>query len=196
MLAAITVLSQGTQAAASTLVSPRDTGTAFLAVTACCLSGIAYGAGGVMIRRCVRRDASNSGTIAVLSTTGIVTLGAVSLFRIGPRELLATTADVWWQMLGAGIATAVAFFAITGAYRHLSAVRVTLLNASQAAIAALSGVVLFGEPNTVWLQAGTILTILGLILAARPDAPIASRVAGPSTLGLPADHPLSEAVRP
>ena len=123
-----------------------------------------------MIRRCVRGDLSHSATIVVLSTTVVLTLGGTSLLRIGPHRLLATPPNVWLQMLGAGLATAAAFFAISGAYQLLSVVKVNLLNASQIAMSALAGVVLFGEPNTYWLQAGTVLTIVGLILSARRDA--------------------------
>ncbi len=187
MIAAIAVLTQGTLAAtasmasesvasesvASESVASESSGmwSATLAVAAACLSGIAYGAGGVMIRRCVRGDLSHSATIVVLSTTGVLTLGGTSLLRIGPQQLLATPPDVWLRMLAAGVATALAFFAISGAYQRLTAVKVSLLNASQIAMSAMAGVVLFSEPNTFWLQAGTVLTIVGLILSARRDAP-------------------------
>ncbi|MGD9854649.1 MAG: DMT family transporter [Planctomycetaceae bacterium] len=170
MIAAMTVLTRGTRAATQSLVSESDLASAGLAVAAACLSGIAYGAGGVMIRRCVRGEISHSATIVVLSTTGMLTLGGTSLLRIGPQVLLSTPPDVWLKMLGAGMATAVAFFAISGAYQHLSTVKVNLLNASQIAMSALAGVLLFNEPNTPWLRAGTALTIVGLILSARRDA--------------------------
>ncbi|MBX3439352.1 MAG: DMT family transporter, partial [Planctomycetaceae bacterium] len=171
MIAAITVLTQGTQAAAGTIVGAPDRASTSLAVAAACLSGIAYGAGGVVIRRYVRVDLSHSATIMVLSTTGVVSLGGASLLQIGPDQLMATPPDTWSMMLFAGAATAVAFFAISLAYQHQSAVKVNLLNGSQTAMSALAGVVLFGEPNTTWLQAGTVLTIVGLILSARPESP-------------------------
>lgn len=171
MTAAIVVLTQGTEAAAGAMMPEANFSSTALAVAAACLAGVAYGSGGVMIRRCVRGELSHSATIMVLSTTGIVTLGGASLLRMGPHQLWATTPVQWLQMLGAGIATAVAFFALSAAYQRVSAVKANLLNASQAAMAALTGVVLFGEPNTGWLHAGTALTILGLVLSARSDAP-------------------------
>lgn len=170
MIAAMIVLTQGTRAATESLASRSDLAATGLAVAAAGLSGIAYGAGGVMMRRCVRGDISHSATIVVLSTTGLLTLGGSSLLRLGVDRLLATPPHAWIRMLSAGVATAVAFFAISGAYQHLSTVRVNLLNASQIAMSALAGVILFGEPNTVWLQAGTALTIVGLVLSARGDA--------------------------
>jgi drug/metabolite transporter (DMT)-like permease len=175
MMAAITVLSQGTPQAT---VADGGAASTALAVAAACLAGAAYGSGGVMIRRCVRAHLSVSATIVVLSSTGVVTLGATSLLRIGPRQLLATPPDAWLRMLAAGVATAVAFFAITGAYQHLTAVKVSLLNASQIALAALAGVMLFDEPNTFWLLAGTALTILGLVLSARRDPSSGRRARG------------------
>ncbi len=172
MIAAIAVLTQGTLAATtSTKSTSSDAWVTVFAVVAACLSGVAYGMGGVMMRRCVRGEVSHSAVIVVLSTTGVLTLVGTSLLRIGPRQLLATPPDVWLQMLAAGVATALAFFAISGAYQRLTAVKVSLLNASQIAMSGLAGVLLFGEPNTFWLQSGTVLTIVGLILSARRDAP-------------------------
>jgi drug/metabolite transporter (DMT)-like permease len=169
MMAAITVLSQGTPRETSATISDGSASSTTLAVAAACVSGAAYGSGGVMIRRCVRAQLSVSATIAVLSSTGVLTLGATSLLRIGPSQLLATPPDAWLRMFASGIATAVAFFAITGAYQHLTAVKVSLLNATQIALAALAGVLLFNEPQTFWLHAGTALTIIGLVLSARRD---------------------------
>ncbi len=171
MLGAVTVLSQGTQRATAAMVEHADLMTIVLGAGAACLAGMAYGSGGVMIRRCVAGDMSQSAVIVVLSSTGLISLGTTCLLRIGPEQMLSTPVDQWLRMWGAGCATTVAFFAITGAYRFLTVVKVNLLNASQAAIAAIAGVLLFGEPNTIWLQAGTILTIIGLILSARRDAP-------------------------
>jgi drug/metabolite transporter (DMT)-like permease len=170
MIAAMTVLTQGSRAATQSLVADTELAATGLAVGAACLSGIAYGAGGVMMRRCARGEISHSATIAILSTTGLITLGGTSLLRIGSAGLLATPPDVWLTMLGAGAATSAAFFAISGAYQHLSTVKVNLLNGSQIAMSALAGVMLFGEPNTPALQMGTALTIVGLILSARRDA--------------------------
>ncbi|MCA9111567.1 MAG: DMT family transporter [Planctomycetaceae bacterium] len=171
MMAAVTVLSQGTGRATAALVHNANLQTIALGAGAACLAGVAYGTGGVMIRRCVTGEMSQSATIAVLSTTGLVSLGTTSLVRIGPEALMQTPIDQWLRMFGAGIATAIAFFAITGSYRFLTVVKVNLLNASQATLSAVAGVVLFGEPNTIWLQTGTVLTIIGLILSAFRDTP-------------------------
>ncbi|MCA9076851.1 MAG: DMT family transporter [Planctomycetaceae bacterium] len=181
MMGAVTVLSQGTERATAAMVQQSDIMTIVLGVGTACLAGVAYGSGGVMIRRCVTGDISQSAVIAVLSSTGFISLGSASLWRIGLDKLLETPVDQWLRMLGAGVATAVAFFAITGAYRFLTTIKVNLLNASQAAMAAVAGVLLFDEPNTIWLQLGTILTIVGLILSAQRDKPEQSRQKAPET---------------
>lgn len=171
MMGAVTVLSQGSERATAAMVEHADLTTMLFGAGAACLAGIAYGSGGVMIRKCVTGDVSQSAVIVVLSSTGFVSLGTTCVLRIGPEQLLSTPIDQCLRMWGAGIATTIAFFAITGAYRFLTAVKVNLLNASQAAIAAIAGVLLFGEPNTIWLQSGTVLTIIGLILSARRENP-------------------------
>ena len=169
MMFAVALLSQGASTASQALVVNSDWRSTFLAVVTGVLSGIGYGSCGVMIRRCVTSNLSYSATIVMISSVGLFGLGPCAVMRLGWSNVSAISSDVWLRMLGAGLANAVAFFSINAAYKRLSVVRVNLLNASQAAMAAIAGVLLFNEPNTFWLRAGTAMTILGLILSARGD---------------------------
>jgi len=169
MMLAVALLSQGAGTASQALVVDADWQSTVLAVVTGVLSGIGYGSCGVMIRRCMTRDLSYSATIVLISSVGLFGLGPYALMRLGWPAVSQISSEVWLRMLGAGLANAVAFFSINAAYKRLSVVRVNLLNASQAAMAAIAGVVLFAEPNTWWLRAGTAMTILGLILSARRD---------------------------
>ena len=67
-------------------------------------------------------------------------------------------------MLGAGVFNAIAFLAVTKAFQLISVVYVNSLNASQAAMAAIAGVILFSEPMSLPLAVGVALTIAGLML--------------------------------
>lgn len=182
MMAAVAVLSQGAERASHAVVLDPNWWSTVRAVGSACLSGLAYGTCGVMIRRCATRNVSYAATIVFISSIGPCVLGPLAVSRLGMASLTSLPADVWWRMLGAGLANAVAFFSVNAAYKRLSVVRVNLLNASQTAMAAMAGVVLFGEPNTGWLQAGTALTILGLLLSARRErrAPAASAFPPPA----------------
>ncbi len=54
---------------------------------------------------------------------------------------------------------AVAFFALTRAMQLVPVSFVNIVNASQVAMAAVAGVVLFQEPQTAWLYGGIVLTV-------------------------------------
>jgi drug/metabolite transporter, DME family len=169
MMMAVAVLSQGAHAASQSLVVDADWRSTVLAVVTACLSGIGYGACGVMIRRCVTSNLSYSATIVLISSVGAFVVGPLAVARLGLPAIWSLSGGTWLSMLGAGLANAVAFFAVNAAFKRLSVVRVNLLNASQTAMAAIAGVVLFAEPNTWWLVAGTLLTIAGLALSARRE---------------------------
>ena len=63
---------------------------------------------------------------------------------------------------------AIAFLARTRAIQLTSVTYVNLINASQVAIAALTGVLLFQEKTTLLMVTGVILTIAGLMLVQGP----------------------------
>lgn len=172
-IVAIVVLSQGA-GAASQAMGQQDHGWGTMwAVLAACLSGFSYGLCGVVIRRCVTNRMSIAATLLPLSATGVIGLGATSVALLGPREVLTTAPGDLLAMVLAGLFNAVAFFAISAAYKRLSVVNVNLINASQCAMAAAAGVVLFSEPLTLSLGVGTLLTLLGLAIMAsrRPTSP-------------------------
>ena len=54
---------------------------------------------------------------------------------------------------------------------HFPVVQVNLLNASQAAMCAIGGVLVYSEPLTLPLVGGTLLTIVGLSLMSRRSKP-------------------------
>ena len=133
-------------------------------VLTACVAGLAYGTCGVVIRHAVSHRVSLSATLVLLSTTGVVVLGLISLWRMGLETLLATPPSDLAMMLVAGVFNAIAFFAVGASLSHIPVVRVNLLNASQIAMCGAAGVILFAEPITVWLIAGTALTVVGLLI--------------------------------
>ena len=98
------------------------------------------------------------GTIALWSTT---------LLRIGVGPLETITIEQWGVMAAAGAFNFSAFVALAVALKSLPVVAVNLINASQVALAAVAGVLLFAEPVTGPLIAGIMLTFVGLIMLAK-----------------------------
>jgi drug/metabolite transporter (DMT)-like permease len=70
-------------------------------------------------------------------------------------------------MLLAGLFNTAAFLAFTRSLQIATVVYVNALNATQACLAALAGVLLFGEALSPELALGVVLTIAGILLIRR-----------------------------
>lgn len=133
-------------------------------VSAATLAGLAYGVLGVVIRYGVSGRASLSVTLVTISSAGLLSLGGLSLWQVGWEQMLHTDTHALAMMLIAGICNAVAFLALTRALQLTSLIYVNALNATQAMLAAIAGVLFFSEAASQQLVTGIVLTIFGLLL--------------------------------
>jgi DME family drug/metabolite transporter len=174
LLVAMAVLSLGADDARRSLSPVASNPWALLAgVAAAGGSGLAYSVLNVVIRWSVSRHASLPVTLFTVSIMGLTSLGALSFVRIGVDGMLATSPREWWIMLGAGICNAIAFVALTKSLQLTSVVYVNALNATQATMAAVAGVLIFQEAMSEALIAGVGLTIVGLLLMRKGGAGVA-----------------------
>ncbi|OHB79102.1 MAG: hypothetical protein A2W31_17740 [Planctomycetes bacterium RBG_16_64_10] len=168
LLLAIAILSLGAVAANRSfgLPGPRAGHLVWviIGVAAACFSGITYCLLGTVIRWSSNRGTPVSTILAVTCLVGMVSLGALSAVRIGPLGMVRTNRLDLVVMLLAGLCNAAAFLALTLALQLAGLVYVNALNASQTALAAVAGVVVFGEAVTPWLVLGVLLTAGGLLL--------------------------------
>lgn len=168
LLVAICVLSLGARDAGESVDRVAATPWQITAaVTAGCVSGLAYAVLNVVIRYTVLRGMPLPTTLFTVSLVGIVALSTISWVRLGTATLLATPPRDLGLMLLAGLCNTVAFMALTKSLQLTSVVYVNALNATQAMLAALAGVVIFGEASSPWLAAGVALTIAGLLIMTR-----------------------------
>jgi len=169
----ILLLSAGTGDAAANMSAGASRWIIAAIVLAAGLSGLGYGAGGVAIRGALTRGVPLAVVLLIMSVTGVVALGLTSLVRMGPERLAATPLDDLAMMCLGGVTNAVAFFALGAAFKYISVVHVNLVNASQIAMSAAAGVLVFAEPLTGWIVGGCLLTIVGLLLmdTGRRDPP-------------------------
>lgn len=131
-------------------------------------SGAAYSLFGVMLRQTLTGGLSPPATMFVSGVVGAIVLWTITVSRIGASGIESITADQWSVMATAGICNFTAFVSLSIALKALPVVAVNLLNASQVAMAAVAGVLLFAEPVTWPLLIGIALTFAGLgILANR-----------------------------
>ena len=171
LVAAVGVLSWGAGRAShnDTDLLPGNHGVVYiaLAVAAACLAGVAYAACNVVIRRTAGSLLPLSVTLMVLSTSGVVSLGLLSLWRIGAAGMASTAPEQWTSMILAGVFNAVAFFSLGIALQATTVTHTNLVNASQVAMSAIAGIILFGEPVSAAIVVGIALTVLGLALVGR-----------------------------
>lgn len=139
------------------------------AVGASCLAGAIYALLTITIRRTVTGSTSLTAIVFIITATGVISLGPMAFYRLGAEQLLSTPAEHAAWMLAAGAFNLVAFLAITKGLELTTIVHANMLNASQVAMAALAGLVLFHEPINQWLILGAAITILGIILIDRPE---------------------------
>lgn len=173
LIAAIAVLGQGADAASKALPRGPDGVSPLVWVLSgvglAAFAGVLYGGLGVVIRRTTKDDVPLPATLALVSTMGTVGLGIPAVALLG-NEVLHSSPKESLLMFLAGTLNAIAFFAIGGAFRRISVVQVNLINASQAAMCALGGVLIYRESLTAALVIGTLLTIVGLVLMDRRSA--------------------------
>lgn len=165
LILAIVVLSTGAgRAGASIEAASHDPPWVVLGVVAACCSGLAYAVSHVVIRGTVQGTTPVAVPLGIIASTGVVTLGILTLLVPGLDEVRQTTQANLISMILAGICNAAAFFALGKSLQYLSLVYVNAFNASQTALSAIAGVVLFGEAASLALVGGVLLTIGGLVL--------------------------------
>ena len=162
MIAAVFILKGGADEASAARTGGAGSTTPALLMG--CLAGVGYGGVGIVVRSARKANVPVSATLVWISATGVFGIGALALVRNGPGVFAATAAAEWLWMFLASLGNAVAFFSVAAAYGLLPVKRVNLVNASQAAIGGVAGVLIFGEPLTGFLIGGTAATILGLVI--------------------------------
>jgi drug/metabolite transporter (DMT)-like permease len=171
LLVAITFLSLGAGDAhrsvvpmAATVAAEANWWILAAGVGAAMVSGLAYSILGTVIRYGVSGRATMTTTLVTVSLTGIASLGLWSAARIGWSGMCNTASADLATMLLAGVCNAISFLALTRAMQLTTLVYVNALNSSQLAMAAVVGIIFFGEARSPELVLGVVLTIVGLLL--------------------------------
>lgn len=132
-------------------------------IAAACLAGTCYAMLTITIRHVVGKSASALAIVFVSSTTGFLCMSTLSLWRLGTVELLRTQATDLAMMIAAGFFNLLAFLALAQGLQRTAVVRANVLNASQVAMCAVAGILLFAEPPQLPLVGGVLLTIVGMV---------------------------------
>lgn len=175
LVAAIALLSLGAGAPGPPVPTLRAAAAAsrwglVLGVAAASFSGLCYALMGIVMRRLATRRVPVSIMLLVISLTGVVTLGLGSVARVGLGGLAHGDGADISAMLGGGACNALAFLMLGKALELAPVVQVNSVNASQTAMAAVAGVLLFGEQATPPLVLGMALTVVGLVLISQKSS--------------------------
>ena len=136
------------------------------------LSGAAYALFGVVMRQALTGGLSAPLTMFISGAVGTLSLWSATFLRLGYESISQVANGDWAIMFGAGLLNFTAFVALAASLKSLPVVAVNLINASQVAMAAVAGIILFNEPVTGTLILGIALTMIGLcILADRRRRP-------------------------
>jgi drug/metabolite transporter (DMT)-like permease len=168
LIVAVITLSQSGQPASLTGVDAADAVWQRLLGAGCAvLSGMCFAVFSSTMRLVMQRGMQGTTAMWISGIVGSTALFAIVAAMGGLANLSEMPPTLWWSMGSAGVFNFLAFIAITTAMRALPIVAVHLLNASQVAMAATAGVVLFAEPLSGSLMLGILLTICGLLVLAR-----------------------------
>lgn len=145
---------------------PNPSAPVWVGALCAAASGAAYAYFGVTMRQTLTGGVSGPATMFISGVVGTTALWSITVVRLGTAALAEITADQWWVMVAAGVFNFTAFVALSLSLKALPVVAVNLINASQVAMAAVAGVILFAEPVTASLLIGIILTCAGLVILA------------------------------
>ena len=135
-----------------------------LGVGAACLAGCTFALLAITIRSSVTGSVPPAVVVFLITSMGTLALGPLSLWQPGLDGLLQTRAADLQVMLLAGLLNLAAFASITKGLQLTTIVHANVLSASQTALAAIAGMLIFHEPPNSAMVLGVTLTVAGIIL--------------------------------
>ncbi len=170
LILALVLLGVGSaQAAPSPVAKPPASPLAIAAAIAmAAAAGIAFSLLAIAIRHCVTGTTSYSAVMVIITATGVLTLGPLSFAGAGAAKLAATPWEQYALMFAAGVCNLVAFAALVRGLHLTTVLHVYMLNAGQVAMAAVTGMLFFGESFNGWLLLGVVLMIAGIFAFGSP----------------------------
>ena len=148
-----------------------------VAVLTAMSAGASYGIGTAVYRRRVANRLTTEQALSIVTLTGMISTGVIAYLRVGLDGALATPLIVVLAMLAAGVANAVALTTISKALQYIAVAKANAINATQIALSALAGLLIFAEPVTILVLIGLGLTIAGLLSIGRQPARIRAKTA-------------------
>lgn len=135
-----------------------------MAILAASIAGFAYGSSNALLRHYVKQGYCLSTILCLMSGTGLLCLGTITLTQNGLAILMTTNFTDYLIMLVAGVFNAIAFFTLAKSLQLLPILQANLVGVSQVAMGSLAGVLLFCETLSWLLVTGILLTAVGVVM--------------------------------
>jgi len=134
------------------------------------IAGVFYSLQNIAIRHCMKQGVAVSVVVLFITGCGAFTLGPWCLMqRTSP--IVTTPWGCYPWMYTAGACNFMAFMALIRGLKYTTVTHVAMISTLQVALAALAGILFFGEPSSPLLLAGVATTILGIVYFGGPELP-------------------------
>ncbi len=181
LLVSLILLSMGAESAGevmaksshASIADPGPASASLLVAEAVVVAGVAGAAFALLsiaVRHTMNADTQQSTLMFIITGIGVITLGPISIHRLGLEGLMSTTGEQLAWMVAAGFFNLLGFIGFTKGLHLTTVVRANVLSASQVAMAAVAGILVFQESPNLWLLLGVGLTLSGIFLIDRPVA--------------------------
>lgn len=171
LIVSVILLSLGAESTNEAIAATADVATGpvwvALAFAAAVMAGLTYCGLSVAIRHSLNGNASPWVVLLIVPSMGVLCYTPLGIWGSGLSALASVSPWQWVAMLAVGVLNLVAFAAYTKGLQSIQVAHANVLNASQVALGAVTGIVLFAEPPGPWLTLGIVLTIAGMILIGR-----------------------------
>jgi drug/metabolite transporter (DMT)-like permease len=172
LLLSLMLLGLGAEKAGQAIAADRAIPiTASILVLAVLAAGVSGGTSAVLsitVRHSMTQAVTPLAVAFLVPLVGALSLGSLIVFRQGWFLFLNTPSDQWMFMAAAGGFNFIGFVSFITGLKRTSVVYANAVSASQVAMAAMAGMVLFHEPPNPWLILGVSLTIAGILSFDRP----------------------------
>lgn len=166
LILSVLLLSFGASQANASISGAVASGTFWTAigVGAGCLAGATFATLNVAIRHSAMAGVNLAAIGFMIPAMGTLGLAPILLGQIGIPKLLETPSNDFLLMLAAGLLNILSYLAIIKGIHLTTVVHANVLAASQVAMAAVAGWLLFHEAASLSLVLGVVLAIVGTVL--------------------------------
>jgi len=169
LIVSLILLGGAAKAAGAPAAGPASSGLILAAVAAAGMAGVIYAVLSIVIRHTLQGTIRLSMMMFLVTGMGVISLGPINFFRFGGEIWATTPAEQWGWILAAGFFNLLGFLSISKGLQLTTVVYANVVNASEVAMAAVAGVLLFREAPGPLLIGGVALTIGGILLIDRPQ---------------------------